>query len=58
MTQAERDRLAALKEGKKEPDHAAWQLQGLLDGLRKEGDKAVVHRLQGSLPIGRSSDKP
>ena len=57
MTQAERDRLVALKKAKKKlitQKQAAEEL-GLTDGhvrrllraLRRRGDKAVVHALRG-----------
>lgn len=57
MTQADRDRLVALKKAKKklitqreaaeELDLSIRQVQRLLDGLKQRGDKAVVHGLQG-----------
>jgi len=57
MTQADRDRLVALKKAKKnlitqreaaaELDLSIRQVQRLLDGLRQRGDKAVVHGLRG-----------
>src|SRR5438552_883167 len=57
MTQAERDRLVALKKVKKnlitqreaadELKLSVRQVQRLLYGLKKEGDKAVVHGLRG-----------
>lgn len=57
MTQADRDRLVALKKAKKnvitqreaaeELDLSVRQVQRLLDGLGKQGDKAVVHGLRG-----------
>jgi len=57
MTQAERDRLVALKKAKKnlitqreaadELKLSVRQVQRLLYGLKKEGDKAVVHGLRG-----------
>jgi hypothetical protein len=57
MTQAERDRLVALKKAKKKlitQREAAEELglstrhvKRLLYGLKKEGDKAVVHGLRG-----------
>jgi transposase len=57
MTQADRDRLVALKKVKKnlitqreaadELDLSIRQVQRLLDGLRQRGDKVVVHGLRG-----------
>jgi transposase len=57
MTQAERDRLVALKKAKKnlitqreaaaELELSIRQVQRLLDGLKQRGDKAVVHALRG-----------
>jgi hypothetical protein len=57
MTQADRDRLVALKKAKKnlitqreaadELELSIRQVQRLLCGLKKEGDKAVVHGLRG-----------
>jgi hypothetical protein len=57
MTQADRDRLVALKKAKKhlitqreaadELQLSIRQVQRLLDGLRQRGDKAVVHGLRG-----------
>lgn len=57
MTQADRDRLVALKKAKKglvtqreaaeELGLSTRQVQRLLDGLRQSGDKAVVHGLRG-----------
>src|SRR5208282_1020816 len=57
MTQADRDRLVALKKAKKnlitqreaadELELSIRQVQRLLCALKKEGDKAVVHRLRG-----------
>jgi hypothetical protein len=57
MTQADRDRLVALKKAKKnvitqreaaeELGLSIRQVQRLLDGLRQRGDKAVVHGLRG-----------
>src|SRR5580658_5184029 len=62
MTQAERDRLVALKKAKKKlitQKQAAEELgiterhvRRLLRGLKKRGDKAVVHALRG-LPSNR-----
>ena len=57
MTQAERDRLVALKKAKKrlitqreaagELDLSIRQVQRLLSGLKERGDKAVIHGLSG-----------
>ena len=57
MTQADRDRLVALKKAKRnvitqrdaadELELSVRQVQRLLYGLKKEGDKAVVHGLRG-----------
>ena len=57
MTQADRDRLVALKKAKKnlirqreaaeELDLSLRQVQRLLYGLKERGDKAVVHGLRG-----------
>lgn len=57
MTQADRDRLVALKKAKKnvitqreaaeELELSIRQVQRLLDGLRERGDTAVVHGLRG-----------
>src|SRR5215472_12368916 len=57
MTQADRDRLVALKKAKKklmtqreaaqELGLSVRQVQRLLDGLKERGDKAVVHGLRG-----------
>src|SRR6266852_2480722 len=57
MTQADRDRLVALKKAKKnlitqreaaeELKLSIRQVQLLLYGLKERGDKAVVHRLRG-----------
>src|SRR5215510_1599841 len=57
MTQADRDRLVALKKAKKnlitqreaaeELELSVRQVQRLLDGLRQHGDKVVVHGLRG-----------
>jgi hypothetical protein len=57
MTQADRDRLVALKKAKKwlitqreaaeELKLSVRQVQRLLEGLRQRGDKAVVHGLRG-----------
>jgi transposase len=56
MTQADRDRLVALKKAKKnlitpreaaaELDVSIRQVQRLLKGLKQQGDKAVVHGLR------------
>ena len=57
MTQADRDRLVALKKAKKrlitqqeaaeELEMSVRQVQRLLYGLHQRGDQAVVHRLRG-----------
>jgi DNA-binding MarR family transcriptional regulator len=57
MTQADRDRLVALKKAKKklitqreaaeELKLSIRQVQRLLDGLQERGDKAIVHGLRG-----------
>ena len=57
MTQADRDRLVTLKKAKKklitqreaaeELDMSVRQVQRLLDGLGKRGDKVAVHGLRG-----------
>jgi len=57
MTQADRDRLVALKKAKKnlitqreaaeELELSIRQVQRLVNALKKEGDKAVVHGLRG-----------
>jgi len=57
MTQADRDRLVALKkaarqfvtqrEAAEELDLSVRQVQRLLDGLKERGDQAVVHALRG-----------
>jgi predicted ArsR family transcriptional regulator len=57
MTQADRDRLVALKKAKKklitqseaaeELDLSIRQVQRLLEALKERGDKAVVHGLRG-----------
>jgi len=57
MTQADRDRLVALKKAKKklitqreaaeEVELSIRQVQRLLHGLRERGDKVVVHGLRG-----------
>jgi len=62
MTQAERDRLVALKKAKQKlitQNQAAEELgiterhvRRLLQGLKRRGDKAVVHGLRG-LPSNR-----
>jgi len=67
MTQAERDRLVALKKAKKnlitqreaadELKLSVRQVQRLLDGLRKEGDKAVVHGLRGKASNRKIEEK-
>jgi len=67
MTQADRDRLVALKKATKqlitqreaaeELDLSIRQVQRLLDGLRERGDKAVVHGLRGKASNRRIEDK-
>src|SRR5919197_6091882 len=57
MTQADRDRLVALKKAKKklitqreaaeEMELSIRQVQRLLDALESRGDKAVIHGLRG-----------
>ena len=57
MTQADRDRLVALKKAKKklitqreaaeELELSIRQVQRLLDAMESRGDKAVVHGLRG-----------
>lgn len=57
MTQADRDRLVALKKARKkvitqgeageELGLSIRQVQRLLEGLKEQGDKAVVHGLRG-----------
>ncbi len=66
MTQADRDRLVALKKAKKwlitqreaaeELKLSVRQVQRLLEGLRQRGDKAVVHGLRGR-PSNRRIDE-
>jgi transposase len=65
MTQADRDRLVALKKAKKnlitqreaaeELELSVRQVQRLLDALKERGDKAVVHQLRGR-PSNRKID--
>ena len=67
MTQADRDRLIALKKVKKnlitqreaaaELELSVRQVQRLLDGLKKEGDKAVVHGLRGKTSNRKIEEK-
>lgn len=67
MTQADRDRLVALKKAKKnvitqreaadELELSIRQVQRLLDGLRERGDKAVVHGLRGKTSNRRIAEK-
>ena len=57
MTQADRDRLVALKKAKKkvitqgeaaeELELSIRQVQRLLDALKERGDKAIIHQLRG-----------
>lgn len=66
MTQADCDRLVALKKAKKkiikqreaaeELGLSIRQVQRLLDGLRRCGDKAVIHALRGK-PSNRKIDE-
>jgi hypothetical protein len=66
MRQADRDRLVALKKAKKrlitqreaaeELELSIRQVQRLLDGLRRRGDKVVVHGLRGR-PSNRRIDE-
>lgn len=66
MTQAERDRLVALKKAKKylitqreaaeELELSIRQVQRLLDALKQRGDKAIVHQLRGR-PSNRKIDE-
>ena len=67
MTQADRDRLVALKKAKKnlitqreaaeELDLSIRQVQRLLDGMKQRGDKAVVHGLRGRASNRRIEEK-
>ena len=67
MTQADRDRLVALKKAKKnlitqreaadELELSIRQVQRLLEALKKEGDKAVVHGLRGRVSNRRIEEK-
>ena len=67
MTQADRDRLVALKKAKKklitqreaaeELELSIRQVQRLLYGLKKQGDKAVVHGLRGKPSNRRIEEK-
>lgn len=66
MTQADRDRLVALRKAKKklitqreaaeELELSIRQVQRLLEGLRERGDQAVVHQLRGR-PSNRKIDE-
>src|SRR6266496_6224416 len=66
MTQADRDRLVALKKAKKkliaqreaaeELELSIRQVQRLLDAMDSRGDKAVVHGLRGQ-PSHRKMDE-
>jgi len=66
MTQAERDRLVALKKAKKklitqkqaaeELGITGRQVRRLLEGIKRRGDKAVVHALRGE-PSNRKIDE-
>lgn len=65
MTQADRDRLVALKKAKKkvitqgeaaeELELSIRQVQRLLDALKERGDKAIIHQLRGR-PSNRRID--
>ena len=65
MTQAERDRLVALKKGQKENDYSEAGGRGTGNhrkagaasarGLKRRGDKAVVHALRGLPAFRRTS---
>ncbi len=67
MTQADRDRLVALKKAKKdlitqreaadELELSIRQVQRLLSALKKEGDKAVVHGLRGKVSNRKIEEK-
>jgi len=67
MTQADRDRLVALKKAKKklitqreaaeELKLSIRQVQRLLDGLKERGDKAIVHGLRGQASNRRIEEK-
>jgi transcriptional regulator with XRE-family HTH domain len=67
MTQADRDRLVALKKAKKkvmtqreaaeELGVSIRQVQRLLEGLQARGDKAVVHALRGQPSNRRIEEK-
>lgn len=67
MTQADRDRLVALKKANKnvitqreaaeELELSVRQVQRLLEGLRQRGDKAVVHGLRGKTSNRRIAAK-
>ena len=67
MTQADRDRLVALKKAKKnlitqreaaaELKLSVRQVQRLLHGLRQRGDKVVVHGLRGKPSSRRIEEK-
>ncbi len=66
MTQRDRDRLVVLKKAQKklitqrqaaaELEMTARQVRRLLRRLKKEGDKAVIHRLRGR-PSNRKTDE-
>ena len=67
MTQADRDRLVALKKAKKklmtqreaaeELELSVRQLQRLLRGLKQRGDKAIIHGLRGRAPNRRIDEE-
>ena len=66
MTEADRDRLVALRKAKKrlitqrqaaeELGLSVRQVKRLLDALKKHGDKAVIHGLRGK-PSNRRIEK-
>jgi transposase len=67
MTQADRDRLVALKKAKKnlitqreaadELELSIRQVQRLLNALKKEGDQVVVHGLRGKVSNRKIEEK-
>src|ERR1700682_5667684 len=67
MTQADRDRLGALKKGTKkliaqreaaeELGLSTRQVKRLLHALKKRGDKAIVHGLRGKPSHRRAEEK-
>ena len=66
MTQKDRDRLVTLRKAKKkiitqreaaeELDLSIRQVKRLLYGLKKRGDKAVIHGLRGKASNRRSGE--